>query len=399
MTSKAFRWTILGTAAAALLWHSPALAAGKEPIRIGLITSLSGPYQGFGGAIKEGAQFAADDINAKGGIDGRKVELEFGDTQGNPEIGRREAGKLVLKGYNLLTGGVSSAVSLAISGQMERIDGLYIATLSKSNLITGKQCNARTFRTFQNDAMDIRILKPWLEKQTDKKWAIIAADYAWGHDSAEGFTEAAKSAGKEVLPAVYAPLGAKDFAPYITQLMQSGATALWGAVSGGDYVNFWKQATQFGLPAKMKVAAAAAVTTSVINALGDIAEGYYGIVNYSSTEPSAGNQAFVKAFRAKFGKDPGYDTVNGYLGVAAIAQAVGHAHSVKPGDVARAMGGMTLKTPMFGDVVFRAADHQLELPNYFGRVGRDHGELKPIIDQTFSAAETIPPPSPDCHIH
>ncbi len=173
---------LAGAALAALLGQGSGQAADTQPVRIGVTTSLSGPYQDFGGELKEGVQFAVDEANAKGGVDGRHIEVEYADEQGNPDVGRRVAGTLALKGYNLLLGGVSSAVSLAISGQTQRIDAVYISSLSKSNLLTGKDCNARSFRTHQSDAMDLAIVKPWLRDQPQTNWAILAADYAWGHD-------------------------------------------------------------------------------------------------------------------------------------------------------------------------------------------------------------------------
>jgi branched-chain amino acid transport system substrate-binding protein len=399
MTMPLRNWKPIVAAIATVLLQSTAHAADKDPVKIGVTTSLSGPYQAFGGEVKDGIQFAIDEANANGGVDGRKVEVMFADEQGNPDTGRREAGTLALKGYNLMLGGISSAVSLAISGQAPRMDALYIATLSKTNLLGGKSCNARTFRMYQSDAMDIAVLKPWLKKQTEKKWAILAADYAWGHDSADGFTAAAAADGKTVSAPIFAPFGATDFAPYITQLKDSGAEAVWIANSGADIVNFWKQAKQFGLMEKMKIVTASGVNSSTIKALGDISDGMLGVFNYSSTLTTPENLAFVKAWRAKYPSDPGFTSVQGYVGVRAILAAVEKAKSVKPADVAQAMGGLEFDTKVYGPAKIRADDHQLALPNYFGHVGRVNGELKPVIDQTFGPAESMPEPSKDCQLN
>jgi len=85
-------------------------ALANDPLRIGIPTSLTGPYVELGAEAKRGAEFAANEANAKGGVDGRKVELEYADTEGNPDAGRRAAEKLVRSGYRLLTGTISSAV-------------------------------------------------------------------------------------------------------------------------------------------------------------------------------------------------------------------------------------------------------------------------------------------------
>src|ERR1019366_10052663 len=107
MKATAYIMTFTSAAALALLSSAPLYAADKDPVRIGGVTSLSGPYQAYGGEIKDGIQFAVDEANSKGGVDGRRVEVEFADEAGNPDTGRSAASKLALKGYNLLLGGVS----------------------------------------------------------------------------------------------------------------------------------------------------------------------------------------------------------------------------------------------------------------------------------------------------
>lgn len=391
---------IAATAALGLFWYGSGIAQDREPVRIGALTSLSGPYQAYGDEIRDGILAAIDEANANGGVDGRKVEVEFADTAGNPDTGRSEAGKLALKNHKLLLGTVSSAVSLAVSGQTRRMDTLFVATLSKTNLLTGKDCNARTFRTYQSDAMDIALIEPWLAEQPEEKWIVLAADYAWGHDSSEGFVAAAENVGKTTLPSIFAPFGSTDFASYITQLKESDAQGIWVANSGGDFINFWKQAKQFGLTEDKRIIAASGVNASVIATLGDVSRGISGIVNYSSTLDTPENQAFIKAWRETHDKDPAFTTVQGYIGTRAILQAVEKAKSTDPEAVAAALEDLVVDTGTFGEAKMRAADHQLVLPNYIGHVGEaEDGSLKPIIDESFEPEQYMPPPSEECKLH
>ena len=144
------------------------------------------------------AEFAAKEVNAKGGVDGRKVELEYADTEGNPDAGRRAAEKLVRNGYRLLTGTISSAVGLAIGGQMEKGDALYISSINKSDRLTGEACNARVFRADHSDSMDMALIGPWLKSRPEREWGVMAADYGWGHQFADAFTAGATVAGKTI---------------------------------------------------------------------------------------------------------------------------------------------------------------------------------------------------------
>ena len=371
-------------------------ALANDPLRIGIPTSLTGPYVELGAEAKRGAEFAANEANAKGGVDGRKVELEYADTEGNPDAGRRAAEKLVRSGYRLLTGAISSAVGLAIGGQMEKWDALYISSINKSDRLTGEACNARVFRANHSDSMDMALIGPWLKNRPEREWGVMAADYAWGHDSADAFTASAIAAGKTIKIRLFAPLGTKDYAPYIQQIKDAGVGALWVAESGRDAVNFGIQAKQFKLFDSVFAVSQSFAVPSTIKGMGDLADGVWGIINYTSTLNTPGNKAFVAEWVKVYGKEPGNFEAETYVTMKALFAAVEKAHSVEPGAVAKALSDISFDVPFYGNVTMRAADHQLMLPNYIGRVARVNGELKPVVEVTVDAAHAIAPPSPAC---
>jgi len=371
-------------------------ALANDPLRIGIPTSLTGPYVELGAEAKRGAEFAANEANAKGGVDGRKVELEYADTEGNPDAGRRAAEKLVRSGYRLLTGTISSAVGLAIGGQMEKWDALYISSINKSDRLTGEACNARVFRANHSDSMDMALIGPWLKSRPEREWGVMAADYAWGHDSADAFTASAIAAGKTIKIRLFAPLGTKDYAPYIQQIKDAGVGALWVAESGRDAVNFGIQAKQFKLFDSVFAVSQSFAVPSTIKGMGDLADGVWGIINYTSTLNTPGNKAFVAEWVKVYGKEPGNFQAETYVAMKALFAAVEKAHSVEPDAVAKALSDISFDVPLYGNVTMRAADHQLMLPNYIGRVARVDGELKPVVEVTVDAAHAIAPPSPAC---
>jgi branched-chain amino acid transport system substrate-binding protein len=371
-------------------------ALANDPLRIGIPTSLTGPYVELGAEAKRGAEFAANEANAKGGVDGRKVELEYADTEGNPDAGRRAAEKLVRSGYRLLTGTISSAVGLAIGGQMEKWDALYISSINKSDRLTGEACNARVFRANHSDSMDMALIGPWLKSRPEREWGVMAADYAWGHDSADAFTASAIAAGKTIKIRLFAPLGTKDYAPYIQQIKDAGVGALWVAESGRDAVNFGIQAKQFKLFDSVFAVSQSFAVPSTIKGMGDLADGVWGIINYTSTLNTPGNKAFVAEWVKVYGKEPGNFEAETYVAMKALFAAVEKAHSVEPDAVAKALSDISFDVPFYGNVTMRAADHQLMLPNYIGRVARVDGELKPVVEVTVDAAHAIAPPSPAC---
>ncbi|GIK80915.1 MAG: ABC transporter substrate-binding protein [Hyphomicrobiaceae bacterium] len=373
-----------------------AVAAG-EPIRIGVPTSRTGTYTVLGDQVVRAIEFAAAEANAAGGIDGRKVEVKIADDEGNPDAGRRAGEKLSLEGYKILTGSISSAVGLALSTQLNRWDALYVSVVNKSPRLTGDACHRRMFRANHSDDMDIAIVTPWLKDKPEQNWSIIAADYLWGRGSAAAFKEAAQKLGKTIKSELFPPLGTTDFAPYITQLRDSGAQGLWVALSGSDAINFAKQARQFGLTDKMVVFGHNFVVPSTVKAVGKDAIGIWGNVGYAPSIESPRNKAFVEAWRAKYQADPTDYEGEAYTGSLLIFEAVKRAKSVAPAQVAKAMEGLTLMSP-FGEVTMRAADHQLEMPNYLGRVVDVNGEASIEVVREFDAKTATPPPSGECKL-
>ena len=220
------------------------------------------------------------------------------------------------------------------------------------------------------------------------------ADYIWGRDSSESFAKAVKAQGKEVKLALYAPMGTKDFAPYIAQLKDANVDAIWVAEIGRDAIAFVKQAQEFGLIPKTKLIGHALILNFMIDGTGKALEGTPGNTSYSPDIDNPRNKAFVAAWKAKFNRLPTDNEGQAYNGAQVMFEGVRLAKSVKPADVAKALRGATIDS-IYGPVVMRAADNQLVLPNYVGRVKVADGQLRPVIEQTFPTSLT-PPPSPLC---
>lgn len=390
----------LGLAGALALTASLAAGAAmaKDPIRIGVPTALSGTYADLGNQAVRAVEFAVQEADKAGGVDGRAVEYKVYDSEAKPEVARRQAEKLALEGYNLLTGTIASGEGLAMAPMLERWDALYISTINKSNKISGDSCTARMFRVNHMDAQDAMVIRPWLADREETKWAVLAADIAWGQDASHSFVEAAAATSKEIAIDLFSPFGTNDFAPYIQQIRDSGAEAVWIALAGRDALTFANQASQFGLFGEVTTAGVSFVTDNTVNALGEISRGIYGIINYSSTLDTPENKAFVEAWKAFYnGDEPSNFEGETYLGMQVILEAVRRADSVVPIEVARQMEGGTFST-ILGELTIRAEDHQIIAPNFFGHVGDYNGKLKPIITMTVDAEAATPPPDPACQI-
>ena len=394
---RSTRRALIGTAIATIVasfGSTAALAQQKEPVKIGLVSSQSGTYTQQGAEVIRGVQFAIEQANAAGGVDGRKIEVSMADDEGTPDAGRRVAEKLARDGYNLLIGAIPSSVSLAIAQNLQRWDAAYFIVASKSNKLTGDSCKPRSIRTSHSDAMDIAMIQEWAKTFPEKHFAILAADYVWGRDSGESFTKAVTGQGKDVVLQLYPPVGTKDFAPYIAQLKASNAQAIWVAEIGRDMIAFVKQAQEFGLITQKRLIGHALIMNFVIDATGNALAGVQGNTSYSADIDTPENKKFVAAWRAKFHRVPTDNEAQAYNGAEVIFQGVIKAKSVKPAEVTAALRGATLDT-IYGNVNLRAADNQLLLPNYVARVKPVDGVLAPVVEQRYPPSIT-PPASPDC---
>ena len=390
---KTLQRSLAAVALAGLLPFA-AMAQGKEPVKVGLVSSKSGVFAQQGEEVMRAVQFAIDEANAKGGVDGRKVEVMTGDDEGTPDAGRRVAEKMARDGYNLLIGSIPSSISLAIAQNLDRWDAAYFVVASKSDKLTGDTCKPRSFRTNHSDAMDIAMINELAKGLKEKSFAVLAADYVWGRDSGESFKKAAEAAGKSVPLALYAPLGTKDFSPYIAQLKAANVEAIWVAETGRDAIAFVKQAQEFGLIPAKKLIGHALIQNFMIAATDKALEGTLGNTAYTPEIDSPLNKSFVAAWKAKFNRVPTDNEGQAYNGAQVMFDGVRLAKSVKPEDVSKALRGAKIDT-VYGTLTMRAADNQLVMPNYMGRAKMIDGVLRAAIETRFEPSLT-PPPSPLC---
>jgi branched-chain amino acid transport system substrate-binding protein len=387
-------YQVLASAALVTALPLSALAQVKDPVKVGLVSSKSGVFAEQGEEVMRAVKFAIEEANSKGGVDGRKVEVIEGDDESTPDAGRRVAEKMARDGYNLLIGAVPSSISLAIAQNLDRWDAAYFVQASKSDKLTGDTCKPRSFRTNHSDAMDIAMINEWAKKIKGNTFAVIAADYVWGRDSGESFKKAIEAQGKKVPLTLYVPMGTKDFSPYIAQLKAANVDGIWVAEIGRDAMAFVKQAGEFNLTPQTPLIGHALISNFIINATGKNLEGVPGNSGYASDLNNPRNKEFVAAWKAKFNRVPTDAEGQAYNGAQVMFDGVRLAKSVKPEDVSKALRGAELNT-IYGKVTMRAADNQLMLPNYVGRVKMVDGALRPVIEDTYPASLT-PPPSPLC---
>jgi branched-chain amino acid transport system substrate-binding protein len=373
----------LGVAGAFMLALAPAQAA--DPIKVGLVTPLSGTYAPIGKQVRWGAELAVKEINVAGGVNGRPFELLFEDEEANPPVAVRKAEKLLQQDkVDLLTGTVNSGSTLAVGQVAERNDRILVTTVSYAPSITGAQCSANVFRVNANAYMQSNALTSWLIKNAPgKRYFFIGPDYEMGRSTISAFQNDVKRLGGTDVGATFPPLGAKDFTPYIGQIRAARPDVIMTATAGNDTVRLLTQLKEYGiLNDKLTLAGAAgAVTQENLGAMGGAGQGFLSAAGYSTDIDTPANKKFVPTFKKEFQHDPDLFAADTYGLFYLFKQAIEKAGSTDTGKVRAAMEDATWETPQ-GNKKIRKGDHQAVVDmvivkvkgNDFQTVGKVPGE-------------------------
>jgi branched-chain amino acid transport system substrate-binding protein len=331
-----------------------------DSIKIGVDTPLSGTYAGIGQQVRWGYELAVKEINAKGGIMGRQVELLFEDAEANPTVAVQKAEKLFqVNKVDFLAGTVNSGATLAVGQVAERAKKLAATSVSFADDLTGAKCSPNLFRVNARAGQQSAALAAWLAKEHPKaKVFYLGPDYLMGRSTVSAFKENAERVGATSLGEVFAPLGAKDYSQYFGQIRAAHPQVLYTSVAGNDTVRLFNQMQEFGLLKDLTVlGASGTVTSQNIGAIGKAAEGFTTGVGYSAEIGTPENQTFLKAFRAAYKADPDLYGADSYGLIYAYKAAVEKAKSTDTDKVRDALRGLTWMTPQ-GEKTIRAGDHQ-----------------------------------------
>jgi branched-chain amino acid transport system substrate-binding protein len=374
-----------GAAIAALAMALATAAQGADPIKVGVVTPLSGSYAPIGKQVRWGAELAVNEINAASGVAGRKFELLFEDEEANPPVAVRKSEKLLQQDkVDLLTGTVNSGSTLAVGQLAERNDRILVTTVSYATSITAEQCNPNVFRVNANAYMQSTALTGWLMKNVKgKRYFFIGPDYEMGRSTISAFEADVKQRGGTDTGNSFPPLGAKDFTSYIGQIRAARPDVIMTATAGNDTVRLLTQLKEYGiLSDKLVLAGAAgAVTQQNIAAMGGAAEGFLSAAGYSTDIDTPANKKFVEAFKKAYQSDPDLFAADTYGLFYLFKQAIEKAGGTDTKKLRAAMEDATWETPQ-GTKKMRKGDHQAIVDmvvvqvkgNDFKTVGKVPGE-------------------------
>lgn len=350
----------IAAAALGLASIAHAQISPSTPIKIGVVTPLSGTYAGIGQTVRWGLELATAEINASGGVLGRKLELLLEDEEANPAVAVQKAEKLIqIAKVNLLTGTVNSGSTLAVGQLAERNNVLASTTVSYSDAITGDKCSPNLFRVNARAEQQAITLAAYVAKVKPKARVFyIGPDYEMGRSSVAAFKLYAEKAGLQSVGEFLAPIDSKDYTQYFGQLRAARPDVIYAAVAGNDTVRLLTQLQEFGLLRNVLVTGNAGVINSQnVVAVGTAGEGFISGNNYSPKIDTAENKRFVASYKAAYKADPDGFAADSYGLVYLYKQAVEKAGSTDTDKVRAALKDLSWMTPQ-GTKTLRGGDHQ-----------------------------------------
>ena len=373
------RAALLAAAAVLLVAGS---AHAQKPIRIGYPVILSGPGALIGEPSMKGAQMFVEEINAKGGVLGRKIELVIRDTKGNADEAVRVARDLILReNVDFLFGTLTSAEGPAVSPIAKENKIVFVVPVVKTDQLTAKEnLHPYVFRTTTNTTIEGRTGAEIMAKWPNiKRVGTMSPDYAFGQDVTRAFVTHLKKIRPdiEIVDQQWPKLGETDYTPFINAQMAKKPDAVFSSLWGGHFVTFAKQAKPlryFEAFGHNFLGAGEAGAIETAKAAGDdypvgIWANSYDAFNWTEGPPA--HKEYIARLKAYTKEEaPSSWPITGYIGMQILTAAIAKAGSTDSDKVSAAMRDITVDTPI-GKQTIRAKDHQANRAQFWGKMTKD----------------------------
>src|SRR6266511_3296896 len=386
----------MGVAAAAGSLGFPALVrAQADTIKIGHLTPRTGFLGQLGQYGLRGTTLAIDEVNASGGVLGRKLDLLAEDSV-TPQAAVTKAQKLIERDkVACLLGEISSASALAIGDVAGRARIVYINTGANSDALRGSNCNRYMFHVEGCNTMYTKTIGTWQKQQNlikGAKWYFLTADYAFGHDLYKVSSRFLQENGGVILGNDMVPTNTPDYSSYILKIRQDKPDFVYINLAGSDQTTFLKQYREYGLTFPL---AGGVMDTVPFWAAGiDALSGHWQSLWYHGLALPA-SQAFTKRFTDKHGMPPDNQAWGDYVGVKILLQAMAETKSAEGAKwVAYFEKGATFDILKARKGSFRDWDHQLLQEMYVVKVkdkkdARDKWDIFEIVEAVPKASESL----------
>jgi branched-chain amino acid transport system substrate-binding protein len=368
-------------------------ASAQETIKIGEINSYSG-LPAFTEPYRKGWQLALEEINAAGGVDGKKLEVISKDDGGKPADAVTAANELVSKdGVVMLAGTFFSNIGLAVSDFAKQKKILFLAAEPLTDAITWSKGNRYTFRLRPANYEQAAMLAEEAAKLPAKKWATIAPNYEYGQSAVAVFKKilSAKRPDIEWVGEQWPPQGKIDAGAVVEAIARTEPEAILNVTFGADLVKLVREGNTRGLFKGRSVVSFLTGEPEYLDPLKDETPEGWIVTGYPwNAVAIPEHAAFLKAYQAKYNDYPRLGSVVGYSTLKAAAAILANARSTDSEKLVDAAEGIAVDSP-FGRVTFRKADHQSTLGAFVGKTALKDGKGVMVDVNYRDGAKYLPP--------
>jgi len=365
-------------------------AAAQEELRIGFIAPMTGPFAQVGKDMSDGLNMYMEAANST--FAGTKIKIIVEDSQAKPDTAVTKAKKLILEDHvQMFIGGVLASEGYALAPVSTAEKTVYVSSIAAADDLTQRQlANYPYFiRTGWTSSQPHQPLGQWACDQGYKKIIAVAADYAFGYEVVGGFQKVFEDCGGKIVQKIWPPLGTKDFGPYIPTF-KSDADAVFSLMVGPMPLQFPKQVRASGWT-KPIIGGGTSYDESVLPFMGDEVIGDVSALQYSAALQTPKNEAFVKTYRAKYGKVPSYFSESNYTTAMMIDEVMKQTKGAWPGPEAfiAKMAALKVDAPRgpvsFDDMRNPVQDIYIKKVEKTKMFGYDKDELWNVVIKTYPA--------------
>ena len=384
MAAKMFKFCGVGFLLIYFFIPNLGFAQLKEPIKIGMTSTISGAFAQNGKDMVDGTTLALEELGYQ--MAGRKVQLLVEDDESIPGTVLTKIRKLVeLNEVDMLVGTGLSAATFAVVPYVESQKMIWLTPVIATDDLSQRRRSPWVARCGWTHSGPMHALADYAYNVLGyRKIAMISMDYIFGWESAGGFQRVFEELGGKVVQKLWCPISTQDFSPYLGQINKD-VDAVWSIMAGRLSLVLMRQYQEYGMRGKIPLIGQGTLTDEgILPSAGDEALGVITGLHYSSAIDNPVNKAFVKKYRAKFGKVPSYYSETSYVGIGVVNQAV---TSLK-GDVSnrqkvmQAIRSVSLKDAPRGPVQMDSYGSPIE-NMYIRKVERVGGELQNTVIYTY----------------
>jgi branched-chain amino acid transport system substrate-binding protein len=370
---------------------TPAMA--QQTIKIGELNSYKA-VPAFLDPYKKGMDLAIEEINAKGGVDGKKLEVISRDDGANPGEAVRAAEELVTReNVAVIAGTFLSNVGLAVANFAGQKKVFFLAAEPLTDKIVWQNGNKYTFHLRPSTYMQVAMLMPAAIAAKKKKWALVYPNYEYGQSAAESFKALLKKAQPDVefVTEQAPPLGKIDAGAVAQAIDDAKPDAIFNVLFGADLAKFVREGNTRGVFKNRTVVSLLSGEPEYLDPLKDEAPAGWTVTGFPWDKIKTPEYlVFLHAYQKKYNDYPRLGSVVGYMTIKSLAAGFAKAKSTDTEKLVAAFKGLKVDSP-FGPFLYRASDHQATMGAYVGQIALEGGKGTMVNFKYVDGASVLPP--------